>query len=71
MEKSVSVIDWSANPSDLNPIENLKGYLVLQFYKHFKQFETKKELRRAIREAWSNISQKVVNIWFCRCQSGV
>lgn len=54
-EKNIPLLGWPACSPDLNPIENLWGWLARKVYANGRQFETVSELKEAIREAWSQI----------------
>ena len=51
----VSVLDWPSRSPDLNPIENLWGWLVRIVYRNGRQFQTTESLQRAIEEAWNEV----------------
>jgi transposase len=51
----IRVMDWPAKSPDLNPIENVWGYLAGIVYASGKQYDTKEELKLAIQAAWSNL----------------
>ncbi|XP_047737431.1 uncharacterized protein LOC108665834 [Hyalella azteca] len=51
----VRVMDWPAKSPDLNPIENVWGYMAGIVYACWKQYDTKEELELAIQAAWSNL----------------
>lgn len=54
-DHEVKLFDHPALSPDLNPIENVWGYLVRQVYPNGKQYLTKEDLVAAIKSAWSNI----------------
>lgn len=54
-ERNIPVLDWPACSPDLNPIENLWGWLVRKVYKGGRQFLTVADLKTAVREAWTEI----------------
>ena len=43
-DKNVTLLDWPAKAPDLNPIENLWGFLSRHVYIQGRQFETKESL---------------------------
>jgi len=51
----IRVMDWPAKSPDLNPIENVWGYMAGIVYACGKQYDTKEELELAIQAAWSNL----------------
>lgn len=54
-DNKVNVLDWPALSPDLNPIENLWGYLVRAVYADSKVYSNKEELKKAIQLEWSKI----------------
>lgn len=52
---NVDVLEWPSRSPDLNPIENLWGWLVRAVYRNGRQFRTRDELKEAIRESWNQI----------------
>lgn len=56
----VTVMPWPARSPDLNPIENLWGWMVQRVYANGRQFAAIPELREAIREAWEAIPLRVM-----------
>lgn len=56
-ERQIPVLDWPACSPDLNPIENLWGWLVRRVYINGTQYNSVHELRTAIRVAWKEIPQ--------------
>lgn len=59
-EKNITVLDWPACSPDLNPIENLWGYMAKKVYENGKQFSTVLELKAKIREVWENIPRNLL-----------
>ena len=57
---NIKVLKWPAKSPDLNPIENLWGYLTLKVYEGKKQYSSKKELENAIIKEWKNIDLKML-----------
>lgn len=55
--KKVRVLPWPARSPDLNPIENVWGYLARRVYAHGRQFATVAELQQTIFEEWDAIPQ--------------
>lgn len=46
---------WPAKSPDLNPIENVWGQLALLVYENGRQFESREDLKIAIRKSWDKI----------------
>lgn len=55
-DHSVIVLDWSANSSDLNPIENLWN-IVNRKMRDTRPKKTEK-LRAAIKETWASVTRQ-------------
>ena len=45
MEQEMTVMEWPARSSDLNPIQNLWGVLVRRVYRDFRKFSDINELK--------------------------
>lgn len=56
-ENNVALLDWPALSPDLNPIENVWGYLAQRVYKNGKQYSSKEELKRAILAEWQTMDK--------------
>lgn len=54
-DRNIPVLSWLACSPDLNPIENLWGWLVRRLYHGGKQYSTVHELKSAVRDAWGQI----------------
>lgn len=54
-ERNIPLLDWPACSPDLNPIENLWGWLARRVYSNGKQFANVNDLKSAIRVAWGQI----------------
>lgn len=52
---NVALLDHPACSPDLNPIENVWGWMARDVYRNGRQFQTVNELREAIFLSWSNI----------------
>lgn len=55
-EKKVNVLLWPSKSSDLNPIEKFWGILVRRVYANGRQFQSKQELKDAIKLEWDKIT---------------
>jgi transposase len=53
VEHLIDKIDWPAKSPDLNPIENVWGYITRKVYHDGKQFSTTNELKESILQKWS------------------
>ena len=51
----VTLLDWPSRSPDLNPIENLWGWLARMVYRNGRQFEDTHQLQSAIEEAWLSV----------------
>lgn len=71
LEQSINKMHWPAKSPDLNPIENIWGYLTRKVYADGKQYSTKEELKEAILREWKRLSkdylQKLVESMKKRC----
>lgn len=56
-QKKIRVLPWPARSPDLNPMENVWGYLAQKVYAHGRQFHTVDELERTIYAEWDAIPQ--------------
>lgn len=54
-EQNVTVMDWPARSPDLNPIENVWGWLVRRVYAEGRQYNNVDELKSAIRREWKEL----------------
>lgn len=51
----MQVMEWPAFSSDLNPIENLWGYLARKVYAGGRQYQTLQELKTVVLEEWQKV----------------
>ena len=51
-EKSIEVMEWPACSPDLNPIENVWGWMVRKLYAKGKNYGSKNDLKKSIIELW-------------------
>uniref|UniRef100_A0A672YW65 Tc1-like transposase DDE domain-containing protein n=1 Tax=Sphaeramia orbicularis TaxID=375764 RepID=A0A672YW65_9TELE len=54
-EKNITLLDHPACSPDLNPIENIWGWMAREVYKNGHQFHTVDALGEAIFTTWSNV----------------
>jgi hypothetical protein len=63
--KGIHLLPWPSRSPDLNPIENIWGYLVRRVYASGKQYQSVTELEAAVQGAWDSITvaelHKLVN----------
>ena len=52
LPEKISIMEWAACSSDLNPIDKVLGTLIKQVYCNGKQYLTVKKSKEAIIEAW-------------------
>lgn len=53
--KNVDVLNWPSKSPDLNPIENLWGYLTKRVYSNGRQFNSVDDLEKTIYHEWNSI----------------
>ena len=51
----VTLLSWPSRSPDLNPIENLWGWLARRVYRNGRQFNDRGQLQLAIKEGWNEI----------------
>uniref|UniRef100_A0A3Q0SU03 Tc1-like transposase DDE domain-containing protein n=1 Tax=Amphilophus citrinellus TaxID=61819 RepID=A0A3Q0SU03_AMPCI len=54
-KNNITLLDHPACSPDLNPIENIWGWMAREVYKNGHQFQTVDALREAIFNTWSNV----------------
>uniref|UniRef100_A0A3P9MYL3 Tc1-like transposase DDE domain-containing protein n=1 Tax=Poecilia reticulata TaxID=8081 RepID=A0A3P9MYL3_POERE len=54
-ENNIALLDHPACSPDLNPIENIWGWMAREVYKNGHQFQTVDAFREAIFNTWSNV----------------
>uniref|UniRef100_A0A3P9PWG7 Tc1-like transposase DDE domain-containing protein n=1 Tax=Poecilia reticulata TaxID=8081 RepID=A0A3P9PWG7_POERE len=54
-ENNITLLDHPACSPDLNPIENIWGWMAREVYKNGHQFQTVDAIREAIFNTWSNV----------------
>lgn len=70
-EKNIAVMSWPARSPDMNPMENLWGILSREVYGNCKQYNNITELKTAIKNAWSRISDETVQKLVCSMKNRV
>lgn len=55
-KKKIQIMEWPACSPDLNPMENIWGWIVRRIYADNKQYQNVVELRRAINNTWEEIT---------------
>lgn len=63
-DRNFDVLDWPTCSPDLNPIENLWGWLVRRVYANGKQFDRVSELQSAIRIRGRIYPKLIWRHWF-------
>ncbi|KAF2368813.1 hypothetical protein FHG87_000441, partial [Trinorchestia longiramus] len=59
-DNSAHVVKWPSQYLDLNPIENLWGWMGKEVYKDGLQFETKEGLRKVVFDTWGKVPVDLV-----------
>ena len=59
-ERGIDFLDWPANSPDLNPIENLWGYLSRSVYANGRQYSNIDQLKHAIIDSWNKIPNEYI-----------
>lgn len=54
-QASIPLLDWPARSPDLNPIENVWGILSRAVYANSKQYNSVRDLKIAIHQAWLDV----------------
>ena len=67
--KKIKVLPWPANSPDINPIENVWSLLVRKVYEGQTQHHNVHDLIRAIKKAWYEIPQEVIQTLISRAPS--
>lgn len=60
-EHKINLLDWPPCSPDLNPIENVWGYLVHQVYPNFKSYSTIEELTKAVVQEWNKLNPDYIS----------
>jgi hypothetical protein len=54
-KENINILEWPSKSPDLNPIENIWGYISKRIYAHGKQYNNKQELEEAIINEWNSL----------------
>jgi len=58
---NVRVLPWPARSPDLNPIENVWGWLVRRVYRNGRSYANARDLKASIQLAWNSMPQDYLN----------
>lgn len=54
-DHNINVLPWAARSPDMNPVENIWGYMVKQIYSYEFRPRNRQELLDAITNEWQNL----------------
>lgn len=57
----INVMDWPAQSPDLNPIENIWGWMARKVYANRKQYRSLEEIEVAVKQAWRDIEKDFID----------
>jgi hypothetical protein len=60
-KQKIKTVPWPAKSPDLNPIENLWGWMVKDIYFGRSAFTNVKDLKDAVYASWARIPQKLID----------
>ncbi|GBL93138.1 Transposable element Tc3 transposase [Araneus ventricosus] len=60
--KNVTVLEWPPMSPDLNPIENVWGFMSRKIYENGGQFYSVNALKTSIESAWYNLELEILQI---------
>ncbi len=58
---NIRVLPWPARSPDMNPMENVFGWLSKEVYAGGKTYETKEDLKIGIRSAWDRLTPELMS----------
>ena len=58
-QKNIELLQWPSKSPDLNPIENIRGYLKNKVYYNKKCYNNSKELEKTILKEWE-LFEKII-----------
>ena len=56
----IALLPWPAHSPDLNPIENVWGFMVRKIYANNARFHDVRELKESVIDAWHHVDRKLV-----------
>jgi hypothetical protein len=59
-DQNINVLDWPSRSPDVNPIENMWGFLVRHLQKQRQIYRNRQELLTAITDAWHALPQDYI-----------
>jgi hypothetical protein len=59
-DQNINVLDWPSRSPDVNPIENMWGFLVRHLQKQGQIYRNRQELLTAITDAWHTLPQDYI-----------
>jgi transposase len=67
-DAGLELLDWPPFSPDLNPIENIWGWIKFQLYSKFPRAETRDELIDFVFEIWEKIDRDMCQIYCGTCK---
>ena len=64
-------MEWPARSPDLNPIENLWGYMARRVYAKGRQFRSIRELQKAVLYVWDSIPLQLLKSLVCSMKNRI
>jgi hypothetical protein len=59
-DQNINFLDWPSRSPDVNPIENMWGFLVRHLQKQRRLYRNRQELLTAITDAWHTLPQDYI-----------